>query len=64
MDQYISNPNYQPRVDRVTHMSGAREVFSTILKIFLYSLPVIIFIFPFMVLIFRSSLAYSLRTGH
>ena len=69
MDKYISNPNYQPSVKHIPHISGWRKVLRFILKIFLYSLPVIVFAFPFVVLISRSfftlgeSVAYSEGLG-
>ena len=59
MDNYISNPYYEPPYEHVPHISGARGVGRTIIRIFLYSLPVIIFMFPFLVLILRSFFSYS-----
>ena len=64
MDSYISNPNYQPKAGQVKHMSGSREVLNTIVKIILYSLPVILFLFPFMVLILRSFFSYEESVGY
>ena len=64
MDNYISNPNYQPKMGQVKHMSGGREIFHKILKIFLYSLPVIVFLFPFAVLILRSFFSYEESVGY
>ena len=59
MDAYISNPNYQPKEVHVPHISGYRAVLGTILKIILYTLPVIILMFPFLVLILRSFFSYE-----
>ena len=59
MDAYISNPNYQPKAVHVPHISGWRAVLMTVLKIVLYSLPVILLMFPFLVLILRSFFSYE-----
>ena len=64
MDNYISNPNYQPKVVHVPHMSGGKAILHYILKIFLYSLPVIIFMFPFIALISRSFFSYEESVGY
>ena len=58
MDSYISNPNYQPKAGQVKHMSGARDIINKVVRIILYSLPVVLFLFPFMVLILRSFFSY------
>ena len=64
MDNYISNPNYQPKVEHIPHISGARAVLGKIFKIFLYCLPVIIFMFPFLILISRSFFSYEESVGY
>ena len=64
MDNYISNPNYQPKVMHIKPYSNGKATMMKILKIFLYSLPVIIFIFPFMVLILRSFFSYEESVGY
>ena len=63
-DCYISNPNYRPKEDYTPHISGGTEIFKSILRIFLYSLPVIIFMFPFLVLILRSFFSYEESVGY
>ena len=64
MDNYISNPNYQPRSAKAVHMSGGRVGMAYALKLLLYSLPVILFIFPFLVLITRSFFSYEESVGY
>lgn len=64
MDNYISNPNYQPSSAKTIHMSGSRSVITTTVRILLYSLPVIIFMFPFLVLILRSFFSYEESVGY
>jgi len=59
MDGYISNPHYEPPYEHVPHMSGARETWRVVLRIILYSLPVIFFMFPFVTLISRSFFSYG-----
>ena len=54
MDSYISNPNYVPKSERIRQVSGFEEILKTTLKYVLYSLPVILFMLPFLALIFRS----------
>lgn len=54
MDRYISNPNYIPKNQTIHQASGVKAILKTILRYFLYILPVFIFLFPFLALIFRS----------
>ena len=54
MTHYISNPNYVPKNQHIHHMNGFGNVMKNILKYLLYSLPVIIFLLPFVALFFRS----------
>ena len=64
MDKYISNPNYVPKHSEAIHMSGSRDVINKVVRIILYSLPVIIFMFPFLVLISRSFFSYEESVGY
>lgn len=64
MDNYISNPNYQPHQHRIRHVRGVRAVLLKILRIFLYSLPVIVFLFPFVVLLLKSFFTLEESVGY
>ena len=64
MDNYISNPNYRPKVEHIVAPSKGKDILSKILKYILYSLPVIIFAFPFIVLISRSFFTYEESIGY
>ena len=59
MDYYISNPNYTPKSDKIRRASPFENVSRGILKYFLYSLPVLLFLLPFMALILRSFFTYE-----
>ena len=54
VDHFISNPNYVPKSDKIRRVSTFETVGRQILKYLLYSLPVLLFMLPFVALIFRS----------
>ena len=64
MDSYISNPHFQPKETHIKPHSVYKEFAIKALRIFLYCLPVIVFIFPFMVLITRSFFSYEESVGY
>ena len=58
-DNYISNPNYVPKSEKIRHVSTFESVGKQILKYLLYSLPVLLFMLPFVALISRSFFTWS-----
>lgn len=64
MDAYISNPRYEPKINHIHAPSEAKIVVMKVLKILLYCLPAVLFLFPFTVLILRSFFSYSESVGY